>query len=84
MPPSTHPTLVCSNCGNAVGKSDPFCHRCGGLFDQSLHCVNHEDEEAEGVCVVCEKPLCGECGRWVDDVFLCEIHEKQQDESYLA
>lgn len=66
---------ICSYCENTILDDDDLCPSCGSLFAENVKCVNHEDEDAAGVCVICLDPLCEECGLFVNDLrFLCDEH----------
>jgi hypothetical protein len=63
--------LVCSNCECEVQLDDDFCPDCGSLFAENINCTEHQNEYAEGVCVICLQPYCGECGAYINNIFLC-------------
>jgi hypothetical protein len=64
--------LICKNCESALQPENDFCPDCGTLFVDEVKCVNHENENAKGVCVICLEPLCSECGAYIHNVFLCK------------
>jgi len=66
--------LVCSHCGSIIKVDDDFCPDCGILFAEFVKCIEHNDKEAEGVCVICCEPLCAGCGIYVNEIFLCNEH----------
>lgn len=65
----------CSKCEQPISATDEFCPNCGNLLDEDVNCINHENEAAEAVCVICCTPYCSDCGSWVNDIFLCAEHE---------
>lgn len=70
--------LQCEFCGNIVKEDDEYCFDCGHLFVDDALCSNHEDIEADGVCVICSYAFCAECGSFRDKIFLCNEHEKYE------
>lgn len=68
-------TFICKRCESEVPNDAEYCPSCGALFTEDLMCINHNENKAEGVCVICEKPFCSKCGSDVDDLFLCFEHE---------
>ena len=69
---------VCSGCGGKVDKQQTFCPHCGGLFNETLSCFNHQSEEADGVCVICRRPYCSDCATWMGQYYLCDQHEEYE------
>jgi hypothetical protein len=72
------PNFICSNCEHETTADNEFCTNCGSLFDKSVKCINHENEEAEGACIICANAYCSECGSWVNNIFLCTRHEEYE------
>jgi hypothetical protein len=75
--------FICENCSNQVDESAKYCPDCGSLFEKYVKCCNHPEEDAEGVCLICDKPFCSKCGMMVDrgysnDIFLCEEHSNYE------
>ena len=71
--------LECSFCSNKVSQDSDFCPECGTLFLENVKCTNHQDAEANGVCVICCEPYCKECGFYVGDrIFLCNEHSEYE------
>ena len=71
--------FICENCNNPVDESGKYCPECGSLFEKNIMCCNHPDENAEGICIICNKSFCNKCGMMVDrgysnNIFLCEEH----------
>jgi hypothetical protein len=71
----TDDTNICSLCHNEVKEKDEFCPHCGSIFEKGLHCTNHAEREAEGVCIICCVPYCSRCGGRVNNLFLCSNHQ---------
>lgn len=67
--------LNCSHCGNELKESDKFCPNCGNLFEENIVCGKHHQNQAEGMCLICQQPFCTKCGSWINDLFLCATHE---------
>jgi len=67
--------LTCGICNNKISGEDEFCPNCGAIFIDDVKCYNHEDSEADGVCVICSFPFCENCGSNINDLFLCNEHE---------
>ena len=63
----------CPNCHDNVKEDDEFCPNCGNLFVDTK-CDNHNDQDAEGACIICCTPYCKKCGGWYNNLFLCEEH----------
>jgi hypothetical protein len=70
--------LTCSYCKNEINDDSDYCPRCGTLFTGNIKCKQHEDADAEGVCVICSEPFCSECGGYVNKVFLCNEHNSYE------
>ena len=69
--------LECSYCSNKVSQDSDFCPECGTLLIENVKCTNHENIDAEGVCIICCEPYCKECGFYVDNrMFLCNKHSE--------
>jgi len=66
--------LLCDFCGNRIKENDEYCVKCGRLFVDDALCSNHEDIEAQGVCVICSFAFCEACGSYKNGVFLCNEH----------
>jgi hypothetical protein len=69
---------VCPNCECEVQSDDDFCPDCGTLLIEDVKCSVHQDENAEGVCVICREPFCNKCGAFVDDDFFCKNDSRVQ------
>jgi hypothetical protein len=74
MTEHSQPGATCSACGGEVEDNAAFCPHCGGLFNDSLTCCQHSSEEADGVCVICQRPYCSECATWMGQYYLCDHH----------
>jgi hypothetical protein len=75
--------FVCENCNNKVDDLAKYCPDCGSLFEKNILCSNHPENDAEGVCIICDKPYCEKCGMMVNrgysnDIFLCEEHSNYE------
>ena len=66
--------FYCPKCNDAVEKDDDFCPNCGTLFAETVFCVNHPEQAAVGVCVICTDPFCAECGSTENGIFCCNLH----------
>lgn len=66
--------LVCGFCENKMKEDDEYCMNCGHLFVDDALCNNHEEADAEGVCIICSYAFCGECGSYKMGRFLCNEH----------
>lgn len=44
------------------------------MLIDDLTCFNHPDDNARGVCVICQQAYCKKCGLRVNGVFLCDQH----------
>lgn len=54
---------TCANCDNEVTEDSDFCPHCGYLFKDapSVKCETDLDQEASGVCIICQKLVCPRC-----------------------
>lgn len=68
----------CVNCEIELIGDDDFCPNCGTVFIEDVYCTNHNDIDAEGVCVICAHAFCGECGGKYENKFLCSEHESYE------
>lgn len=66
--------LLCDFCGNESTNDSEFCSKCGNIFIDDVQCLNHSDNNAAGVCVICHQPYCKKCGLRVNNVFLSNEH----------
>jgi len=66
--------FVCTNCGTEAPESHEFCRNCGSVFQEGAYCANHPENDADGVCIICQIALCVSCGAWVHNRFLCTRH----------
>ena len=66
---------LCANCSFEADENSDYCPRCGTLFIENVKCETHSKDEAEGVCVICEKPFCSDCSHSVNNIFLCNNHD---------
>jgi hypothetical protein len=69
---------ICSDCENKIDENDDFCPNCGCLFVDEVNCLNHPENEADGVCIICCEPYCPECSGKVNDKFLCADHAEYE------
>lgn len=67
--------VICNNCELEILSDSEFCPRCGIIFIKDVHCSNHPDVDASGVCVICSEPFCEECGYSDSLIFLCTAHD---------
>jgi hypothetical protein len=74
MKKNQKPKLTCGRCKISVQKKDMYCRNCGGLFSDTLYCVKHSSQHADGVCVICDKPYCNSCGAETNNIYLCDGH----------
>lgn len=65
--------FICEICENPVAEENDFCPHCGSIYIE-VKCLNHEEKDADGVCVICAEPLCEDCFGDNDEVILCENH----------
>jgi len=84
MEPDNNAEWLCDQCENPVKETDPFCARCGAVFDNRLFCSYHHSNEAIGVCVICQQPFCNRCGGKVDEVFFCGPHSTYETREGMA
>ncbi len=68
----------CEVCESEVTSDSEFCVNCGSLFAEDISCINHQDTDAEGVCIICAQPFCERCASMIDDLFLCYEHERYE------
>ncbi|HMN17891.1 MAG: zinc-ribbon domain-containing protein [Ignavibacteriaceae bacterium] len=66
--------ILCEYCGTEISKETEFCLKCGTMLIDDLTCFNHPDDNARGVCVICQQAYCKKCGLRVNGVFLCDQH----------
>ncbi|MBN2542024.1 zinc ribbon domain-containing protein [bacterium] len=64
----------CENCGKTVTEYDKYCKHCGAIFGENTKCVNHPDQTANFVCLICKKPFCGACIIEREGKHYCEEH----------
>ena len=67
-------SIVCQHCDNVVKEDDDFCPECGTIFIDDLHCENHKNILADGVCIICAIPYCKKCAARINDHYLCNRH----------
>lgn len=70
--------LSCEFCKNIIREDDEYCVSCGHLFEDDVLCNNHDDADAEGVCVICSYAFCKECGKFDNGIFFCTEHKGYQ------
>lgn len=75
---------TCANCNNEVTEDSDFCPHCGYLFKESppVHCETDLDQEATGVCIICQKLVCPRCREVKNNRLFCVEHRDvkvQQD-----
>ena len=70
--------LQCDFCEHIIKEDDEYCVNCGHIFVDDALCNNHEDTEADGVCIICSYAFCGKCGVFQNGVFLCNEHKKYE------
>ncbi|MDT3695032.1 MAG: hypothetical protein ROY99_01490 [Ignavibacterium sp.] len=70
--------VLCEYCGAKISKETEFCLKCGTIFIDDIHCFNHPDDNARGVCVICQQAYCKKCGLRVNGVFLCDQHSNHE------
>ena len=63
----------CDNCNFKVKNDDDYCPNCGSIFTDDK-CMNHNNTDAEGICLICSKVCCLDCGLEVNGSFLCNDH----------
>lgn len=66
--------LLCDYCGTEISKDSEFCTKCGTIFIDDTSCFNHSDDDARGVCAICQQAYCKRCGLRVNNIFLCNEH----------
>lgn len=67
--------ITCSNCEGEVTADSDFCPHCGYLLaDQTLRCETHANNEAGGVCIICQKLVCEQCSEESDRRVFCLDH----------
>lgn len=64
----------CKTCDSELLYESDYCPSCGTIFIDHLNCTHHADEDAEAVCVICQKAFCNECGNDVNGRFFCANH----------
>jgi hypothetical protein len=59
-----------------VTEDSDFCPHCGFLFKDtpSVHCETHFDQEASGVCIICQKIVCPCCREIKNKHLFCLKH----------
>lgn len=67
--------ITCSYCENEINTDSDFCPYCGTLCLGNIKCKNHEDVDAQGVCLICEEPFCNQCGGRRNHKFFCSAHD---------
>ena len=70
--------LTCNFCGDVIKEDDEYCVNCGSIFVDDALCNNHEDIEANGVCVICSSAFCDKCGEFTNGKFLCREHDSYE------
>ena len=72
--------IKCSYCNEEVTPDSDFCPHCGVLFKESenIRCDEHQQNQASGVCIICQRLLCHECGVKITRRIFCEAHRKVQ------
>ena len=66
--------LLCEFCGTEISKDSEFCTKCGTIFIEHTSCFNHSEDDAKGVCAICQQAYCKRCGLRVNNIFLCNEH----------
>ncbi len=64
----------CKACDSDLVYDSHYCPSCGTIFTENLKCSHHPDDDAEAVCVICQKSYCNECGSDVNGRFFCWTH----------
>ncbi len=75
---------VCGICEFELAGENDFCPNCGALLIEDVHCTNHPEDEAEGVCVICAQAFCKNCGSITEEKFLCNEHEDYETFQNMA
>jgi hypothetical protein len=67
---------TCANCNNEVTDDSDFCPHCGYLFKEAppVHCETDLDQEATGVCIICQKLVCPRCREVRNNHLFCINH----------
>lgn len=70
--------LTCGTCGSDASEDSEYCFNCGAIFIEDVKCINHDNIEAAGVCVICSRAFCSECGIDAVGRFFCEEHDEYE------
>jgi hypothetical protein len=67
---------TCANCDNEVTEDSDFCPHCGYLFKDAppVKCETDIDQEASGVCIICQKLVCPRCREVKNNRLFCVDH----------
>lgn len=71
---SADSSFTCTRCENTINDDFEFCPYCGTVFLEQVYCVNHPQNEANGICLICESAFCKKCGSYAYDKFFCDKH----------
>ena len=68
---------TCSNCSEEVTTDSDFCPQCGYLFKEApvVHCERDFNQEASGVCIICQKVVCPRCREVRNHRLFCIEHK---------
>ena len=80
-------TLIkCPNCSDEITEDSDFCPHCGNLFKEAppVHCETDLDQEATGVCIICQKLVCSRCQEVQNRRLFCPEHCNVQVEEDWA
>ena len=70
--------MRCASCNDEITEDSDFCPHCGALFTEAANvlCDEHQDNPAQGVCIICQRLVCEKCGVKVSGRIFCTPHRK--------
>jgi hypothetical protein len=67
--------VTCSNCQGDLLDDSEFCPHCGYLLTEAnLSCDQHQEKEASGVCIICQRLVCEMCSEESERRVFCLDH----------
>ena len=70
--------ITCPSCTEEITSDSDFCPHCGVLFQEAenVFCDEHQENPAQGVCIICQRLICHECSVLVAGRIFCQVHRK--------